>query len=212
MRLALRWIASSDGVTMSASLSGRLPCSPCVRLRCLGVFLGMLGLMGLTGCATQGSSMKKTPLPLARDVDIPRFMGDWYVIANIPTFIEKGAHDAVEGYALRPDGRIATTFTFRKGSFTGPVKTYHPIGTIHDPVTRAEWRMQFVWPFQAAYLITHLDDDYTETIIGVPSRKYAWIMARTPQIPESRYNDLVRRMADMGYDVSRLQKVPQSAR
>ena len=24
-------------------------------------------------------------------VDLERFMGDWYVIANIPTFIEKGA-------------------------------------------------------------------------------------------------------------------------
>lgn len=197
---------------MSASLCSRSVASICGRLRLLGVLVGLLGLVGLSGCATHGSSMKKTPLPLAQNVDIPRFMGDWYVIANIPTFIEKGAHDAVEGYALRPDGRIATTFTFRKGSFTGPLKTYHPVGTIHDPVTRAEWRMQFVWPFQAAYLITYLDEDYTETIIGVPSRKYAWIMARTPQIPESRYNDLVRRMADMGYDVSRLQKVPQSGR
>jgi apolipoprotein D and lipocalin family protein len=194
---------------MSALLSGRSVLSVFRRWRSLAVFLAMVGL---TGCATQKSPTMKTPLPLASNVDIPRFMGDWYVIANIPTFIEKGAHDAVESYAMRPDGRIATTFTFRKGSFTGPVKTYHPIGTIHDPVTRAEWRMQFVWPFQAAYLITYLDDAHTVTIIGVPSRKYAWVMARTPQIPDAQYANLVQRMADMGYDVSRLQKVPQSAR
>jgi apolipoprotein D and lipocalin family protein len=194
---------------MSASLSGRPVLSVCRQWRRLAVFLA---LVGLTGCATQKSPTMKTPLPLASNVDIPRFMGDWYVIANIPTFIEKGANDAVESYAMRPDGRIATTFTFRKGSFTGPVKTYHPIGTIHDPVTRAEWRMQFVWPFQAAYLITYLDDAHTVTIIGVPSRKYAWVMARTPQIPDAQYADLVQRMTDMGYDVSRLQKVPQSPR
>jgi apolipoprotein D and lipocalin family protein len=35
-------------------------------------------------------------------VDLERFMGDWYVIANIPTFIEKGAHNAVEGYQMVP--------------------------------------------------------------------------------------------------------------
>jgi apolipoprotein D and lipocalin family protein len=72
--------------------------------------------------------------------------------------------------------------------------------------------MQFVWPFQAAYLITYLDDAHTVTIIGVPSRKYAWVMARTPQIPDAQYADLVQRMTDMGYDVSLLQKVPQSPR
>ncbi|MGB5735066.1 MAG: lipocalin family protein, partial [Thiohalocapsa sp.] len=44
-------------------------------------------------------------------VDLERFMGDWYVVANIPTFVEKGAHNPVESYALNPDGTIATTFT-----------------------------------------------------------------------------------------------------
>ncbi|MDH3935419.1 MAG: lipocalin family protein, partial [Gammaproteobacteria bacterium] len=37
-------------------------------------------------------------------VDINRFMGDWYVIANIPTFVETGAHNAIESYALNADG------------------------------------------------------------------------------------------------------------
>ena len=36
-------------------------------------------------------------------VDLDRFMGDWYVIANIPTFLEKGAHNAVERYDLNDD-------------------------------------------------------------------------------------------------------------
>ena len=44
-------------------------------------------------------------------VDVDRFMGDWYVIANIPTFAEKGAHNAVESYRLDADGTIATTTT-----------------------------------------------------------------------------------------------------
>ena len=57
-------------------------------------------------------------------------MGDWYVIANIPTFVEKGAHSAKESYVLQPDGTIATTFTFRADSFDGPAKDYHSKGFV----------------------------------------------------------------------------------
>ena len=43
-------------------------------------------------------------------------MGDWYVIASIPTRLERGAHNAVESYQLLADGTIDTTFTFNDGA------------------------------------------------------------------------------------------------
>ena len=58
-------------------------------------------------------------------VDLDRFMGRWYVLANIPTRIERGAHNAVESYELQDDGTIRTTFTFRKDSFDAPEKAFH---------------------------------------------------------------------------------------
>ena len=155
------------------------------------------------GCARQ------PPLATVAHVDLPRFMGDWYVIANIPTWVEEGAHSAVESYALAPDGKIATTFTFRDGAFDGPEKRYTPVGTVVDTSTNATWDMQFVWPIQAEYLIVYLDDAYTRTIIGRTARDYVWLMARTPTIPDAEYAALVKRIGDMGYDVSKLVKVPQ---
>jgi apolipoprotein D and lipocalin family protein len=142
-------------------------------------------------------------------VDLKKFMGDWYVIAHIPTFIEKKAYNAVERYDLKPDGTIATTFTFNQGSFDAPLKTYHPTGFIHNTRTNAEWRMQFVWPFKAAYLIIHLADDYQTTIVGVPDRKYVWIMARTKTIPDASYDELVGLLKTSGHDISKLRRVPQ---
>ena len=88
--------------------------------------------MLLSGC---GATLP--PLKTVDHVDIPRFMGDWYVIACIPTFIEKGAYNAVESYRLDPDGTIATTFTLHKGAFDGPLKTYKPRGFIVDTTTNA---------------------------------------------------------------------------
>jgi apolipoprotein D and lipocalin family protein len=104
---------------------------------------------------------------------------------------------------------VATTFTFNRGSFDGPVRTFHPTGFIHDRETNAEWRMQFLWPFKAAFLVLYLDDTYETTIIGVPNRKYVWVMARTPTIPEEKYRDLVAFLESVGYDTAKLQRVPQ---
>jgi apolipoprotein D and lipocalin family protein len=68
--------------------------------------------------------------------------------------------------------------------------------------------MQFIWPFKAAYLIAYLDADYQTTIIGVPDRDYAWIMARTKTLPEARYQELVDFLAKTGHDTSKLRRVP----
>ncbi len=144
-----------------------------------------------------------------QSVKLDRFMGDWHVIACIPTFIETEAYNAVENYKLDPDGTIATTFTFNKGNSDGPLKTYHPRGFVYDQATRAEWRMQFLWPFKSAFLILKLDDAYQTTVIGVPNRKYAWIMARTKTLPDATYSQLVDFLQSTGHDVSKLRKVPQ---
>jgi len=148
-------------------------------------------------------------IPVAERVDLERFMGDWYVIANIPTAPEKGAHNAVESYRLDKDGSIATTFTFREGSFDGPEKVMRPRGFVRERESNAVWGMQFVWPIKAEYLIAHVDEDYTETIIARSRLDYVWVMARTPQIPAEDFERLRRQVADLGYDVNKLQKVPQ---
>ena len=157
----------------------------------------------LGGCAAKGPEMKTVD-----HVDIERFMGPWYVIANIPTFLEKEAHNAVETYTLNDDGTIATNFTFRKGGFDGKVKEYNPKAFIQDDESNALWGMRFVWPIKADYRIVYLDDDYSMTIIGRQSRDFVWIMARTPTISDRHYDELVSMVDSLGYDTSKLERVP----
>lgn len=168
-------------------------------------FLVALGAIILTGCAQ--SSVK--PIPPVPQVDLARFMGKWYVIASIPSFIERHAYDAVESYEMRPDGRIQTTFTYRNGSFDAPLKTMRPVGTVRPGTGNAIWGMQFIWPIKAEYVVVYLDPGYTETIIGRSARDYAWIMARTPTIPDAEYAADVERLRNLGYDISKLRRVPQ---
>ncbi|MDH3407317.1 MAG: lipocalin family protein, partial [Gammaproteobacteria bacterium] len=143
-------------------------------------------------------SVPLTPIKAVLHVDLKRFMGDWYVIASIPTFIEQGAHNAVETYRLNEDGTIATTFTFRQGSFDGEEKRYQPTGYVFDTESNAVWGMQFIWPIKADYRIVYLDPNYTQTIIGRDKRDYVWIMARTPAIPETDYTRLLALLGEQG--------------
>jgi apolipoprotein D and lipocalin family protein len=160
-------------------------------------------ILVLAGCSA-APTLKTVP-----GVDITRFMGDWYVIANIPTFLEKSAHNAKESYRLDADGTIATTFTFRKGGFDGPAKTYHPRGFIRDSKSNSVWDMQFLWPFKSEFLIIYLKNDYSITVIGRSKLDYVWIMARTPTISEADHRSILGLLAGIGYDTGKIQKVPQ---
>lgn len=164
-----------------------------------------LGFVFLVGCQT----VSREPIETVAKVDLPRFMGDWYVIANIPTFIEKGAHNAIESYKLTEDGTIETTFTFRADSFDGAQKRYTPHGFVQDKTSNAVWGMQFMWPIKSEYRIIYLTPDYKVTVIGREKRDYVWIMARTPTIPDAKYASIVEFLGRQGYNVSQIQKVPQ---
>lgn len=157
----------------------------------------------LAGCATP-----QPPLPRAEQVDLEAFMGAWYVTGYTPLVVDKDAYNAVEHYALDKKGRVLTTYQFRKGGFDGPLKTYTPTGYIPDPGNPAQWKMQFVWPFKASYHILYVSDDYQETIIAHPSRKYAWIMQRSPRVDHEVYGGLLQQLADAGYDPSIVQAIP----
>lgn len=170
----------------------------------LRLALTTLALATLAACATT-----KPTMPAVPQVDLPRFMGDWYVIAHIPSFPEREAYNAIESYRLDEQGRIRTTFRFRKGGFDAPLDTMQPVGTVEPGTGNAVWGMQFVWPIKAEYIIADLDADYRWTLIGRSKRDYLWIMARTPTLPEDQYAALVAKANALGYDTGKIRKVPQ---
>src|SRR3954470_6654568 len=160
-----------------------------------------------SACAT--AFPRKPPLRTVAHVDLPRYMGDWRVIANIPYWAEKGRVDSIESYALRPDGKIANWFRSRKGSFTAPQKRVDFVAEVVNHRTNAEWRVHFLPLISAPYLIIDLDPLYQWTVVGHPSRDYGWIMAREKTLPEATYRGILQRLAAQGYDAKRFVKVPQ---
>lgn len=153
--------------------------------------------------------MKKPPLQTVDYVDLERFWGDWYVIGIIPWFVERGNVGTMDVYEKRPDGKIDIRYVFHKGSLDAPRQEWKAVGRVVNKETNADWRVQFVWPFEAPYLVIDLAEDYSYTVIGHPSRSLVWIMARKPELPEKVYQEILLRLQAQGYDISRIEKVPQ---
>ncbi|MEK9941203.1 MAG: lipocalin family protein [Gammaproteobacteria bacterium] len=159
------------------------------------------------GCSFNAVALE--PLKPVEYVDLDRFMGPWYVIASTPTFIDKESYNAIERYDLNKDGTIQTTFTFYKGGFDGPLKTYRPKGFVKPDGSNAVWGMQFIWPIKADYQIVYLDEGYSRVIVAREKRDLVWLMAREPSIPESEYRELMDRIIALGYDEASLRLTPQ---
>jgi apolipoprotein D and lipocalin family protein len=170
--------------------------------------LFFLGLFVLGGCAMT----KQPPLRTEKQVDLNRYMGEWYVIAAIPLSVEKDAYNALESYRLDEKGAVPTTFTFNKGAFDGEKKTYKSKAFVRDKNSNAVWGVQFIWPFKAEYRIMYLNSDYSQTIVGRTKRDYVWLMARTPVISEADYQARLKLIEEEGYDISKIRKVPQQNR
>jgi apolipoprotein D and lipocalin family protein len=164
---------------------------------------------GYPSAADVMNAKAKTPLKTVSHVELARYMGDWRVIANVPYFAERGCVDSIEGYRLRPDGRIDNFFTYRKRSFDAPQKQIHALATVYNKETNAEWRIRFFGLITAKYFITDLGPHYQWTVVAHPSRKYGWIMSRQKTLPDSTYQGILARLESQGYQATQFQKVLQ---
>jgi apolipoprotein D and lipocalin family protein len=138
-------------------------------------------------------------------LDIEKFMGDWYVIGIIPNFIEKNATNGVESYSLDEEGNVNIQYTFRK---KGKTKTMNAKGFVQD-TTNSFWKVQFLWPIKLPYLVIDLAENYSYTVIGVPNKKFVWIMSRDHQMSPEVYGQILKNLETLGYDVSQIKQMEQ---
>lgn len=149
------------------------------------------------------------PLDVVEFVDPERYAGKWYEIARYPNSFERGCAGVTADYALREDGKIDVVNTCRQGEVDGPERSQSGVARIVDEETNAKLKVSFFFPFEGDYWIIELDKDYQWAVVGEPSRRFLWILSRTPQMDEQLLSDIFDTLPEKGYDSSQLERVPQ---
>ena len=153
---------------------------------------------------------RKDELEVVRSVDLTRYAGSWFEVARLPNRFEKKCADSVTAtYTLLPNGKIEVINRCRKPS--GEFTTAKGEAKIVDKATNAKLKVTFFWPFYGDYWILDLGANYEYAVVGDPSRKYLWILSRTPQIEEALYQQLLARMSARGFKTELMIKTLQPA-
>ncbi len=171
-----------------------------------------------SGLILAKTALGGTELKPVAYVDLKRYMGDWNVIANIPNFIEKDCVQSIESYALREDGKIDNWFVCRKPD--GKETRLTSLAWVVNSQNNAEWRVRFnldtflghiPFPISFSYVVIDLDsENYQYTVVGHPNRNLLWIMAREKSIHPKVYQEILNRVEQQGYDVSKIVRLPEA--
>ena len=166
---------------------------------------GFLAALALVGCGGE------PPLATVSDFDAQRYLGTWHEIAAIPAWFQRNcASDTTAVYAPAPEpGEIAVTNSCRTAG--GSLETALGRARFTAPPNEGRLEVTFVdvggvwlWPIAGGYDVLALDPDYRWSLVGHPSRGYAWILARAPRLEAGTLVVLRDRLAADGYDPCRL--------
>ncbi|MDH3494622.1 MAG: lipocalin family protein [Acidobacteriota bacterium] len=159
---------------------------------------------------------KEAKLTTVGSVDLDRYEGKWYEIARYPNrFQKKCVGDTTATYTIKKKGIVEVINECRKEN--GKMDRAKGKAKVIDKESNAKLKVRFapawlsfipaVW---GDYWIIDLDEDnYGYAVIGDPSRKYLWILSRTPKLEEETYSKIVQRIESNGFDPEKLIMTPQ---
>lgn len=166
-------------------------------------------LLVFSSLVTALLTVTKPPLKVVPEVELQRYLGKWYEIATIPQRFQKGCVCVTAEYSLNSNGAVKVVNSCRKGNQDGAFRQITGVARVFAGSNNAKLRVSFFRPFWGDYWIVGLDPKYQWAIVSNSKGTTCWILARTLQIDEKLYADLVEQCRVKGIGVSQLVKTPQ---
>jgi len=148
-------------------------------------------------------------LQTVANVDLNKYAGKWYEIASYPQRFQKGCHCTTAEYTLSEKGYVIVENRCNRDSVNGKQSYIKGKAFVEKNTGNAKLKVQFFWPFKGKYWIIDLADDYSYAVVSHPNKKYLWILSRTPKIQEEIYQQIISRLKEKGFDMSKLQTTVQ---
>ncbi|NPT36906.1 lipocalin family protein [Paraburkholderia xenovorans] len=155
--------------------------------------------------ASQSACVAGPPL------DLERYMGRWYVIADTPFLSESDYVGSYDEWTLRSDGSIDDKYLGRRHGFDQPATGSQFVAKVMSGTGNTKWRVGLIWPFEVVVVTAYVDPDYRYTIRCMADGNMLWVLAREPVMDDATYAGMLARLATMGFNTDRLRRVPQTA-
>ena len=153
--------------------------------------------------------IKAQTLETVKNVDLKKYSGKWYEIASYPQRFQKGCHCTTAEYTLSDSGYVIVENRCNKDSANGKQSYIRGKAFVEKNSGNAKLKVQFFWPFRGKYWIIDLADDYSYAVVSHPNKKYLWILSRTPSMDEILYSQILNRLKEKNFDLSKIVKTNQ---
>ncbi len=163
----------------------------------------------LSLCSSVQSQKSMIDKTVVKELDIEKYLGKWYEIARYDHKFERDLVGVTATYSFRKDGKIKVVNAGYKGSLDGERSEAIGKAKIPNPKISSKLKVSFFWIFYGDYFVLELDEDYQWAIIGSSSDKYLWILSRKPKIEKELFDELLNKISNRGYDISKLISVEQ---
>jgi len=153
--------------------------------------------------------LKAQTLQTVPNVDLNKYAGKWFEIASYPQRFQKGCHCTTAEYTLSDKGYVIVENRCNRDSVNGKQSYIKGKAFVDKNSGNAKLKVQFFWPFKGKYWIIDLAGDYSYAVVSHPDKKYLWILSRTAKMDEVIYEQIIGRLREKGFDISKLQKTMQ---
>lgn len=154
-----------------------------------------------------GAGLAKRMTPAV--VNLPRAMGAWRIVACMSDQVGRRFVDASVAYSLMGDRGIEAVFTWRDKGFSSPVRSHGLRGWVTGHASSGVWKLSLFPLVTVTHIIAEAAADYSWAAVAHPSRKFGWILSRSPFLPEAPFRNAMYRFATFGYDTTKLIRIPQ---
>lgn len=166
-------------------------------------FLALFSYISLSAC----SSPPIIPLQTVPQVDLNRYLGNWYEVSMIPNQFQKMCVADTQANYITTDTWTGDSIKVinRCRKQDGTIEIANGVAKVIQGSQNTKLKVSFFRPFYGNYWILALGEksaNYDWVLVGEPKRQYGWILSRTPVLDPVSLETALKKAESLGYSRS----------
>ena len=167
-------------------------------------------------CAAWSAQVFAADVKPVDKIDLDRYLGTWVEIASIPQFFQrkcvrdtKATYSAAENALIKVEN-VCTRDDGTREKAEGRARRVDPESPAKLEVTFMELFGEYRFWVSGGYWVVALDANYEWAVVGHPSRRFGWVLARDRRLSPVALAEIIGRIKSQGYDACEFVVTPQT--